>query len=214
MTRLIVVRHGESVGNCDGYFTGNVDIELTDLGRRQALMVRDFLKDYHIDKVCSSDLSRAYETALPIAEQRGLTVEKIPDIREINGGVWEKMVYADIKAAYPVEYDTWLTDMGNASCVGGESVVELAARVDRAIKNIVAENDGKTVCIVCHGTPIRALACIWRGVDIHNMQSVPWVANASVSIAEYGSPDAAPDIILYGHTDHLKDCVTMLPDTV
>ena len=214
MTTLIVIRHGESEGNKGGYFTGNVNVDLTEMGRKQAQMVCEYLKDYKIDKVYSSDLDRAYETALPIAEYHGLEVEKRAGIREINGGKWERMVYADIKEKYADEYNVWLEDMGNAICVGGESVAQLSGRVDAEIKRIVAENEGKTVAVVCHGTPIRALACIWKGVDIHDMQTVPWVSNASVSVVRYENIHETPEIVLYGYTEHLKDCATFLPETV
>lgn len=214
MTRLIVVRHGESEANKSDRFAGSWDVKLTDLGKRQAQMVAEFLKDYNIDRIYSSDLTRAYETSLPIAESHGLTVEKEPGIREIHGGVWEEMRYVDIKDIHADDYNVWLTDIGNAVCTDGESVAELAERIEKTVRRIVAENDGKTVCIVCHGTPVRVLGCLWRGVDVHNMNEVAWAANASVSIAEYESADEIPEIILYGYTDHLADCVTVLPDTV
>ena len=214
MTRLIVIRHGQSKGNCGGFFTGSVNVELTDLGRRQAQLVADFLKDYKIDKVYSSDLDRAYETALPIAEPRGLTVEKVPGIREINGGKWENMEYNGIGEKYGDDFNVWLTDFGKAVCTGGESVAYLAERVGKAISKIVAENPDRTVAVVCHGTPIRSLNCIWRGVDISEMQNIPWAANASVSIAEYENADTLPEIVMYGYTDHLADSVTTLPGTV
>ena len=214
MTTLIVIRHGESEGNKGGYFTGNVNVSLTDMGRKQALMVRDYLKEYKIDKVYSSDLDRAYETALPIAEYHGVEVEKRPGIREINGGKWERMVYADIKEQYGDEYNVWLEDMGNALCTDGESVAQLSERVEKEINSIIAENEGKTIAVVCHGTPIRALACIWKNVDIQDMQDVPWVSNASVSVVKYSDISIPPEIVLYGYTEHLKDCATFLPETV
>ncbi len=214
MTRLIVVRHGESEANRRERFAGSWDVPLTDLGIRQAQLVGEYLKAYHIDRIYSSDLARAYETARHIAAPCGLTVEKEPDIREIHGGVWEEMVFDDLSKTYPEDFNVWHTDIGNARCTGGESVAELAERVGKAVHRIVRENDGKTVCIVCHGTPVRVLGCIWRGVDVHNMNSVPWVANASVSIAEYENADTLPELVMYGYTDHLADSVTVLPDTV
>ncbi len=214
MTTLIVIRHGQSEGNAAGIFTGSTNAPLTELGRHQAELVCDYLKDYKIDKVYSSTLDRAYETALPIAEARGLTVERREGIREINGGLWETMEYDHIRAKYGDAYNLWLTDMGNAVCSEGESVAQLTERVKEEICRIVAENEGKTVAVVCHGTPIRALACIWQGVDICDMQSVDWVPNASVSIVEYEKADSSPNVILYGYKDHLKDCLTNLPKTV
>lgn len=214
MTTLIVIRHGESAANNKERFAGRWNVPLTDMGRRQAKLASEYLKDYDIDRVYSSDLDRAYETAQIIAEEHGINVEKDIGIREIDGGKWEQMMYADIRKTYPDEYGVWMNDLGNAVCVDGESVIDMAARVEKTIHRIVEENDGKTVVVVCHGTPIRALSCIWRGVDIHDMQTVDWVANASISVVEYENADKSPEIVMYGYTEHLADCVTVLPKTV
>ncbi|MBR2476733.1 MAG: histidine phosphatase family protein [Clostridia bacterium] len=214
MTRLIVVRHGESEANRQQRFAGSWDVNLTDLGRRQAQLVAEYLKSYDIDKVYASNLTRAMETARPIAESHGLTVETEVGVREIHGGAWEEMYYIDILKKYGDDYNVWLTDIGNAKCTDGESVMDLSIRIDEALKRIVSENDGKTVCIVCHGTPVRVMSCLWKGEDVHNLNSVSWAANASVSIAEYKDADSLPEVKMYGYTEHLADCVTRLPDTV
>lgn len=214
MTRLIVVRHGESEANRQQRFAGSWDVDLTDIGEKQANLVAEYLKKYDIDRVYASNLTRAMNTAKPIAESHGLTVEIEAGVREIHGGAWEEKYYVDILKKYGDDYNTWLTDIGNAKCTDGESVMELSIRIDEALKRLVKENDGKTICIVCHGTPVRVMRCQWEGNDVHNLNSVPWAANASVSIAEYDNTDTLPRILMYDYTEHLADCVTILPDTV
>ena len=77
MTTIILVRHAESDANGSGFFAGQLDIPLSDRGREQARRTANYMaKTYQVDKIYSSDLSRAYDTAKPIAEMFGLEIEK------------------------------------------------------------------------------------------------------------------------------------------
>ena len=214
MTRLIIVRHGESESNRKKTFTGQLDIALSDLGKKQAELVKKYLKDYKIDKIYSSDLSRAYNTALPTAESKGIEIQTSKNLREIYAGEWEGKTFDDIEKEYPDTYSVWRSNIGIAVCNGGESVKELKERVEKEVGRIVAENEGKTVMIVSHGTPIRSLLCIWKGADVSDMQDIRWVPNASVSIAEYSDTSSLPEIVLYGYDEFLEGAITNLPANV
>ncbi|MBO7148903.1 MAG: histidine phosphatase family protein [Clostridia bacterium] len=74
MTRIIFVRHGESMGNINDLFYGHTDGDLTELGRRQAESAANYLKDVHIDIAYASDLKRAFETGEIIAREHSLEV--------------------------------------------------------------------------------------------------------------------------------------------
>lgn len=212
MTNFIVIRHGESEGNLSGYFTGSLEAPLTAAGRKQAKLLADYLSKEKIDCVYSSDLVRAVETAEPIAASCGLAVRKSAALREIYGGRWEGMKFDEIQSKYPEAYGVWLNDKGRAVCTDGESVVALAERVQSEFRRIAAENDGKTVVIVSHGTPIRALFCLWNGADIADMQAVDWVSNASVTRVKYSGGRA--EIISADFTGHLNELITSLPKNV
>lgn len=214
MTRLIVVRHGESEANREEIFAGHTDAELTDLGRLQAEKLSRYLENYKIDKIYSSDLKRAYNTAVPTAKKKGIEIEKNPNLREIFAGKWEGEKFGNLFNEYRESFSVWLNDIGKARCDGGESTAELKDRIEKEIKKIIKENDGKTIMIVSHGTPIRSLSCIWKNVDISDMQKVGWVPNASVSIAEYKSADEKCEIVLYGYDEFLDGSTSRLPNNV
>ena len=76
MTHVYFIRHGQSEGNLKHLFLGHTDLDLTDLGRKQAERVGDFFKDIHVDAIYSSDLLRAYHTACPVAKAKGLEIIK------------------------------------------------------------------------------------------------------------------------------------------
>lgn len=180
-TLVYFIRHGQSVGNRDRIFLGHTDMPLTELGREQARLAGAYIKKMGItpDAVYASPLSRAYETAsLSTGVERPIPSD---DLREIYAGVWEGMKYEDIIQTYGEDYDTWFTDLGNAKPTGGECVRALSERVVGAVLRIAAENEGKTVIIGSHATPVRMLEAYARGLSIAEAHTVPWAPNASLS---------------------------------
>ena len=76
MTRIILIRHGQSIANFIGKFAGHSDFDLTELGHRQAELAAGYLlKNEKIDKIYASDLLRAYNTAVPTAKALGLEIK-------------------------------------------------------------------------------------------------------------------------------------------
>lgn len=87
--RLLLIRHGETAWNPDNRFQGSADTELSEKGREQARRLGERLRGKRIDRIISSPLSRARETAEAIAGHHGLTVEIEPRLCEVNYGYWE-----------------------------------------------------------------------------------------------------------------------------
>ncbi|MBQ9098220.1 MAG: histidine phosphatase family protein [Clostridia bacterium] len=186
MTRLILLRHGQSEANLKTWFAGHSDPHLTELGLEQAQRAADYLAaNEHIDLILASDLYRATETALPTARLLGLPVHPTPGFREIYAGVWEGMRFSDLIAAYPDGMKTWIHDLANARPAEGESVAELFVRVTAALDRVARENDGKTVLIATHWTPIRAMICHAMRQDHTHISDYPKPFNASIHILGY-----------------------------
>ncbi len=214
MTTLIIVRHGQSMANLEGKFAGQrYDAELSPLGHKQAELTAEYvIKNYKVDRVYASDLKRAYLTAVHTADKLGMEVIKAPGMREIYAGKWEGMKFDDIDSKYPKEFREWKTNIGMSSCVGGEKVGELVKRVLAQITQIAEENDGKTVVIATHATPIRAMQCCWEGKSLKEMKDVSWVSNSSVTVAEYES--GRFKLVSVSYDKHLGDIKTELPKNV
>jgi len=211
---MIFVRHGQSIGNLTRHFYGQTDGALTDKGREQARVTAKHLENVHIDIAYASDLVRAYETGEIIAALHGL--KPVPDtkLREIFAGDWEDMGFEDICVKYPETFDIWMNDIVNSTPDNGESVRHLAKRISDEVWRIAEENDGKTVLVAIHATPIRALECEWRGLPIESMNDISWVPNASVSIIDYDTKahTVTPEVI--GDASFMGDLVTTLPKNV
>ena len=207
-TRLILIRHGESLGNSRRIILGHTDWDLSELGYRQAELAREALADRHVDAVYSSDLIRAYNTVLPMASSRGLTVTKDTLLRELFVGVWEGREVHDLIDTYGDLYLVdWRQHFGTFTAPGGESVVALGERIERALANIADKNEGKTLIVGLHAAAIRSFWGRICGVSPDDLaDAYPFPTNASFSEVDYEDGRFYP--VAYSCDSHLQDLVT------
>lgn len=207
ITKIILIRHGQSLGNLTRRFIGHGYAPLTELGHAQAEASAVFLDAYNIDFIYSSDLMRAKETAQHTASRRSLPITESEGLREIFAGDWEGMAYDDIAARYPELYRTWMKDTGRAALPGGESVLEMRERVSSCIGEIAKKHAGKCIAVFTHATPIRVMRSYWQGDPVEKIIDYGWVANASVTEVDY-CPDGSMKIVRFGEDGHLSDMLT------
>ena len=211
MTRIVLVRHGQSVANVEKFFAGHYDSPLTALGFQQAaLTARYIASHYKVDMVYASDLQRAYATGKAIADCFCLGVVKESSFREINAGLWEKMPYEQLPERLPDSYSVWLNNIGKVTCDGGESVAQLQKRVVDAVFSVAEKHPDSTVVIATHATPIRAVQCFCEGKSLDEMKDVPWVSNASVTELVYEDNQLRLEQVSYDL--HLGQLKSVLPD--
>ncbi len=208
--RMLFIRHGQSLGNLVGNFLGWTDMDLSPLGYDQAAKTAEFLKSEKIDKIYSSDLLRAHNTGKALADIKGLEIIDDLGLREIDAGLWEDVAFDELVVKFPESYgDLWINDIGNSGADEGESVAALSNRVFETIERIAMENDGKTVAVFSHATPIRAFFNRINGGTLDDMKNTPWASNASVSEAVYDN--GVFKQIRYGFDDFMGDIATVLP---
>ncbi|MCL4458733.1 MAG: alpha-ribazole phosphatase [Chloroflexi bacterium] len=157
--RLLLVRHGQTDWNVAGRYQGRTDIPLNEMGREQSISVAKQLQEQPIAAVYSSALARAYETARIIAAPHGLEVIQDERLNEINQGEWEGLRFEEIIDRYPALYQRWISDPVNTHLPGGESVVELQARVLAAIEEIITKHHQQLICIVAHKVTNTVIKC-------------------------------------------------------
>ena len=174
-TTLYFVRHGESEANAERRYAGQTDSPLTERGRRQAEAVAAALRVVPLDRVVSSDLSRARDTAAVIAREHGLALEVFPELREVDVGE---------AAGRPILRRTDNFDAAGrfVQWPGGESLEHVASRVTSAVERIVAASPGKTVCIVGHGGVTRILVSHFLGLLPRLYEHATTTENTSVTI--------------------------------
>lgn len=150
MTRLLLVRHGQSTWNADGRWQGQADPPLSALGRLQASHAARAVGS--VDVIVASDLERARDTALLISEAIGVgPVVVDPDLRERDAGEWSGLTRAEIEDAWPGYLDA------RKRPPGWESDASVLERLHRALDRIEQEYSGADVLVVTHGGVIYAL---------------------------------------------------------
>jgi len=180
ITRLILIRHGETFANAQFRLQGASDGPLTDLGERQIELLGKHLKSFQIDFVISSDLSRAVQTAEAIAKHHDINVETTPLIREWDCGVWDGRtaeVFLDMleKSGKPIS--EFLPE-------GGEMLAEVRKRANNFIDRVLTYYYGKTVVVCTHGDFMRVLVGCMLNLSI-NQASMFFFDNASYSMFKH-----------------------------
>jgi len=181
---IYLVRHGETDANKDGIYQGrSVDNPLNDTGRTQAELLGKFLKDFQNyfpspGIIYSSSSLRALETAAiieySIFKSHPLLFISVPDLQEINHGLWEGKRHEQISKEYPFIYNLWQTNPMAVRFPGGETAVEANERVISAWKKIMEFQNGH-ILIVGHVVTNLFILChalknpkMIRGVRQHN----------------------------------------------
>ncbi len=157
LTKIIIIRHGESLANASRIYLGHTDWDLTDYGKAQAREAAEYLRAEKVDAIYSSDLIRAYNTAVPNSEIHGLPITESRELREINLGIWEGLSIDEILERWHDKFVfEWREDFGRFNIEGGESVPRVAERIYNEILRIGRAHSGKTVIVACHAAAIRA----------------------------------------------------------
>ena len=207
MVKFIIVRHGFSLGNKEGRFTGQLDVPLDEIGYAQAeCAARHILDNFKIDVIYSSELSRAYDTALPVAKALGLEINRRKGLNEVDVGLWAGKLIDDVEKEFPESFALYKASPGLSHFDGGESYAELRERVVAEFHKLAEENEGKTVLVAVHGGVIRSLVAAWLDIPLERLTDVPRASNASITVAEYETGKAK--LKLVGYTGHLENKAT------
>ena len=190
MTKLILVRHGETEWNKDWRYQGQADLPLNKEGRRQALKLAKRVKEEKISAILSSDLKRAYQTANIIAKSHHLRVKKRTALREINYGVFEGLLLEEVKKRYKTILERWWDDPLSTRIPEGETLKEFKRRVSavyvettrRVVSTDPAGSDPKkTILIVAHGGSLRIIVACALGLKLPQIRRIRF-DNAGISI--------------------------------
>ena len=213
MTRIILVRHGKSVANDENLFAGHLDVDLHETGAAQARLTAEYIaENFKVDGVVASDLKRAFFTGKIIADRLGAEITPDKGFREVDAGEWDGMNFDDLPRLFPEDFAMWRSDIGNSRCTGGETVKELYDRILDSLGRVALENEGKTLVVASHATPIRCIATALIYGDVHEMNKVAWPTNASVTVVTLEGGKWTLE--KYSEDEHLASQRSALPDSV
>lgn len=184
MTRLYLVRHGETEWNKSLRYQGHQDIPLSEEGRVQAGKIARRLAGEKIDAAYASDLSRALETAKAITAYHSLEVVIMPELRETNFGQWEGLTYGEIDRQFHEIMSGWRSNPRDTKIPGGESLGEVADRCWKGISRIVDGNPNRNVLVVAHGGIIRIAVATVLGMNLNDYWKIRQ-DNVSLNIIDF-----------------------------
>ncbi|HEX2540426.1 MAG TPA: histidine phosphatase family protein [Caldimonas sp.] len=162
VTRIVAVRHGETVWNAEMRMQGQLDTALSERGRWQAARVAEALEGEGIEAIYASDLARAFDTATAIAGRLGLPIAVDTGLRERSFGVFQGFTYAEIDARWPDEAPRWRRHDPEFGPAEGETLREFYGRAVAAATRIAAAEPGRTIALVTHG---GVLDCLYRAAS-------------------------------------------------
>ena len=184
MPTLHFIRHGETEWNAGRRVQGHSDVPLSPRGEEQARELAERLADWPIEAIYSSDLSRALDTARPLADRLGLELRVDPILRERNFGAFEGLQDSEVAARLDDPEAFWRD--ADTRPDEGESRREVWHRVSTFLDRLLENPPANEIVIVSHGGPIRLAAAYLAREDI---ESMTWreVANVSVTTVEVGA---------------------------
>jgi len=180
-----LIRHGESIGNREKIYQGQNDLPLSSEGHHQSELLATRLAGLHrlhpFSAIYSSDLQRAWQTALPCAQTINLPVQPNSALREIDVGAWSGLTFVEIQRRFPEEWAASYPVM-DPECVrgGGESYRQAQQRAVAALCQIVDTHPGERVLVFFHGGVLQAVLTHVLQLPLPNKRFLH-TANTSIS---------------------------------
>jgi ribonuclease H / adenosylcobalamin/alpha-ribazole phosphatase len=193
-TVTLLLRHGQTPMSVQKRYAGLSDVPLTEVGVQQAAAAGKRLASVGLTAIVTSPLARAVRTAEEVAAATGAPVEADEGFRETDFGAWDGLTFAEVRERWPAELTAWLADPAVAP-PGGESLTDVSARVDSALRRVLAGHQGRTVLIVSHVTPIKTLVAaallapplaLYRmHLDVAALCQVDWYADGPAVLRSF-----------------------------
>ncbi len=185
VTRLFLVRHGQSDGNAAGRFGGHSPTPLSQLGGKQAEITAKALAKERINIIYSSDLLRAVQTAEPLARLLDLPIITSADFRERKVGVLEGKTFDESKAEHPNDYYALINRNIHHVITDGESYRELLRRATNALHEVLRAHYGENIVIFSHTGVICFLTLYLLGAINRRTRTTPWLVTSNCGINRF-----------------------------
>lgn len=204
MTRLVLIRHGQTHTPQEPWFRGQVDVPLDEVGLAQAeATARRVMAAWTPQAVYSSPLARARQTADLVARPLGLEVRVHEGLTDINFGAWQGLRVHEVRTRWFKTLTVWNTRPHHAMIPGGETLAIVRARVLQAVHEIVAAHPQETVVVVAHAVINRLIllrALGWTYERFWELQQ----KNCALCLVEIEDPGAVTyHVALMNDVSHL-----------
>ncbi len=181
-TKIYLVRHGETLWNCQQRWQGSKNSPLTELGIEQATLTRDLLAANPIDLAYVSPQQRATQTLDIILQYRDIDTIIFPAMREMCLGSWEGRTRSEIAISEPVQtrYFRHRPDLFNVT--GAETFTQLQQRVVAGLDSLFLRHSGENILIVSHWVAIKVALAYYQKIALRDLSQLDDPKNAQLII--------------------------------
>jgi broad specificity phosphatase PhoE len=192
MTRMVLVRHGETIWHGENRYAGTSDVELTEHGREQARDLAEWAATAALDGVWASTLSRAEQTARACAAATPAQLVTDERLRELDFGDAEGLTRQEMGVRFPDAVEDFLRDPVRHHLPGGEDPVRAARRFTSCLQDIAERRTMGRVLVVAHSTVIRLALCSLIGVELSRYRRLfPALGNCALTEISLDASDVA-----------------------
>ena len=201
MTELILARHGETAWNVERVFRGRADVNLNEVGVKQAELLGKHLSQWQLETIYSSPLKRALDTANTVARCQKLAVHIADGLTDFDYGEWQSLPEQEVKRLYPALLNEWHSNPQRVKMPEGESLEDVRRRAIDVVDGILARYHGN-VLLVSHRVVIKVLVCHLLGLDNSHF----WNVRQDVcGITVFDCMDGRFILISHNDTSHLRE---------
>ena len=209
MTRLTLIRHGETAWNAEGRVQGQTDVPLNAVGRAQALALVAALEREHFDAVYSSDLARVVETARPLVTRLGMTPVLDAGLRERHYGMFETLTYVECRQQHPEAFARFTAKDATFDFESGERLDGFFERSLASLRAIAERHRGAQILVFTHGGVLEMLRREARGMGLAAPRDFD-IPNAAIN--RFGYDRGAWGMQTWADITHLESALDDLRD--
>jgi probable phosphoglycerate mutase len=201
MLSVYLVRHGQTDFSLGNRFCGSIDPPLNGTGMKMAEALAARYGREGFAAIYASPRLRTRQTAAPTAALAGLPVHTDEGLVEIAYGEWEGRLETEVEATDGARFHAWAEHPGRVAPPGGESGLQIAARVTLALERIRQQHTDGKVLVVSHKATLRVLLCTLLGIDVDRFRSRIAQKVCAVSVVDFKK--SGPLLQTLGDTSHL-----------
>ena len=201
MAKLILARHGETVWNVEKIYRGRTDVNLDEVGIKQAELLGKYLSNWELESVYSSPLRRALDTANIIARYQKIGVNIAEGLIDFDYGEWQSLPEQEVRRLYPALFNEWHHNPHKVRMPGGESLEDVSKRAIEVVNDVLSKYQGSVV-LVSHRVVNKVLICSLLGLDNSHF----WNIKQDVGgITIFNYEDGRFVLARHNDTSHLKE---------
>jgi broad specificity phosphatase PhoE len=201
MVKLILARHGETVWNVEKIFRGRADVDLDEVGIKQAELLGKYLSNCKLETIYSSPIKRALDTANIVARYQKVGVHVAEGLIDFDFGKWQSLPEQEVQRLYPALLNEWHNNPHKVRMPGGESLEDVRRRAIEVVNDVISQYQGSVV-LVSHRVVNKVLICSLLGLDNSHF----WNISQDVcGITIFNYVDGRFVLARHNDTSHLRE---------